>query len=51
MLIRVDPASATPLYQQIRGALAAGELTPGERLPAARGLSDPEIHDLVRSYP
>ena len=43
MLIEVDQASATPLYrqiaQQIRGALGAAELGPGERLPAARDLA------------
>lgn len=40
MLIRVDPDSARPLYDQvaasIRADLLAGALAPGDRLPAAR---------------
>jgi DNA-binding transcriptional MocR family regulator len=43
MFLRVDPSSHTPIYQQIvdevRTAVAAGRLSPGERLPGARELA------------
>ncbi|MCM3779453.1 GntR family transcriptional regulator [Microbacterium hydrocarbonoxydans] len=43
MLIRVDPESPRPLYDQvaasIRADLLAGALSPGDRLPAARDVA------------
>jgi GntR family transcriptional regulator len=43
MFDRIDPRSPTPLYAQIaariRGAVAAGELAPGQPLPSVRQLS------------
>ena len=44
MLIRVNPSSDTPLFEQIagavRGAMARGELQPGDKLPPLRELAD-----------
>ena len=41
--MRIDRRSATPIHQQlydrIRTAIASGQLTPGERLPATRSLA------------
>ncbi len=43
MFSQINPRSATPLYAQIaariRGAIAAGELAPGEGLPSVRQLA------------
>ena len=43
MLDRIDPRSSTPLYAQIagrlRGAIAAGDLRPGQPLPSVRQLA------------
>ena len=43
MFESIDPRSPTPLYEQIaarvRGAVAAGELTPGDALPSVRTLA------------
>jgi GntR family transcriptional regulator len=43
MFSQINPRSATPLYAQIaariRGAIAAGELSPGEGLPSVRQLA------------
>lgn len=43
MFDQINPRSATPLYAQIaariRGAIAAGELMPGDGLPSVRHLA------------
>lgn len=43
MLIRVDPLAPDPIFEQIafqvKGAIARGELSPGDRLPSVRDLA------------
>lgn len=57
MLFRVDPDSPLGLAEQIagqiRGGLAEGRLSPGDRLPAARELAsglDVNMHTVLRAY-
>lgn len=57
MIWIVDPADATPLYEQlvtcVRKALISGELSPGDRLPAARELADSldlNMHTVLHAY-
>jgi GntR family transcriptional regulator len=43
MLLRIDPAAAAPLFEQlaqrVKEAVAAGQLVPGDRLPSVRELA------------
>lgn len=57
MLVRIDPASVVPLYEQIHRAIdaevVAGRLKPGESLPAARHLAaalDVNMHTVLKAY-
>lgn len=57
MLVRIDSESAQGLADQIagqvRGALVAGSLHPGERLPPARELAaglGVNMHTVLRAY-
>ncbi len=57
MLLRTDPSSHEPLYDQIahsvRDDAAAGRLMPGDRLPSARDVAaalDVNLHTVLRAY-
>ena len=57
MLVRVDPSSEVPLFEQlstsIRAAAIDGSLAAGERLPSARELAhslDVNLHTVLRAY-
>ena len=57
MLIRIDPESDVPLFEQlaasIRNSVIRGDIDPGERLPAARDLAgslDINVHTVLRAY-
>lgn len=57
MLIRIDPDSVRPLFEQIaasvRGDVLSGRLRPGDRLPAAREVADAvdvNVHTALRAY-
>lgn len=57
MLIRVDRRAATPLHEQVAGAIRTavldGEAPRGEKLPAARDLAESlsiSLHTVLRAY-
>ena len=57
MLLRIDPASPLPIFEQlaaqVRQAVVAGELSSGERLPSARDLAESlEVnqHTVLHAY-
>lgn len=57
MLLRIDPGSATPLFEQlaasIRADIVQGTVRPGDRLPSARdvaGSLDVNVHTVLHAY-
>ncbi len=57
MLIRIDPSSGVPLFDQLAGSIRAstitGAISVGERLPSARELAaslDINVHTVLRAY-
>ncbi|MGC5628754.1 GntR family transcriptional regulator [Georgenia sp. Z1344] len=57
MQVVIDTASAEPLFEQvvaqIRGAILAGEVRPGEKLPSAKDLAaglDVNQHTVLHAY-
>ena len=57
MILRIDQGSQEPLYLQIRnqlvGAIARGELLPGDRLPGVRALASDlgiNLHTVNKAY-
>jgi GntR family transcriptional regulator len=57
VLLRIDPASAVPLFEQlaasVRSDASRGTLRAGDRLPAARdvaGSLDVNVHTVLRAY-
>lgn len=57
MLLRIDPASPVPLFEQLAASVRAlaskGELHVGARLPAAREVAvslDVNVHTVLRAY-
>jgi GntR family transcriptional regulator len=57
MFLSVDPGAAVSLADQIaaqvRGQIAAGDVRPGDRLPAARHVADGlevNMHTVLRAY-
>lgn len=57
MLFRIDPLSSEPIFEQlahqIRVSILNGDLTPGEKLPAARNLAgalEVNLHTILHAY-
>ncbi|MET0990256.1 MAG: GntR family transcriptional regulator [Glaciihabitans sp.] len=57
MLIRVDPGSAVPLFEQlaacVRSEVLRAAVGPGEKLPSARALAetlDINVHTVLHAY-